>query len=415
MLRSALALAGLLVALPLFAQPARETLLADPRFDDEDVRPAFATLTAAQVEKQTSVSILEIDDGIQIVQAVEVSFPKGDNVHYATVEFEPPSVRDAGGAIVAIERQSGFLNPTRSSVEHRLLVPGSGEAVAFATVKGRVSLQLPLTVETRTIVARDAGALAKLGAVIDGPFVRYRRDDVGRSDWLDGVDAVRAWNAAGKRLEREGTYPDEVNGDGFEMVAFYGVPARVEIDLPGPSASLAVDYDLTFGNPRATKVAKRLVESADERESDAAASASAGSPADLAGMGHPSIDADQLLGAAGSGDAKAVRLLLAAGVAPNARGTSGMTALHVATAVSKDEVVDLLLEAGADPNATDGNGLTPLFGLAAQCDQTPAIAKLIARGADVNAHGTSPVTPLALAKAMNCGETVSALTKAGAK
>jgi hypothetical protein len=43
------------------------------------------------------------------------------------------------------------------------------------------------------------------------------------------------------------------------------------------------------------------------------------------------------------------------------------------------------------------------------------VEKLIARGDDVNAKGSSPVMPLALAKSMNCDGIVRALTDAGAR
>ncbi len=429
--RSALTLAGLLfplaiglvlglvMALALDAQPAPQALARDIRHDEDQVRPKFVTLTTSQVQSQTTAGLLEIDDGVMIVQSVEVELPKGDNSQYAAVEFEPPSVRDARGAVVTIERQNGMLNPTRNSIEHRLLVPGGEAPAEFTNVRGRVTVRVPLRVDTRTIRRGDRESLTSVGAVIDGPFVRYRRELVAEGQWLSAIRPVRAYDAEGNALEREGTYPDPVNGDGFETVAFYGSPATAELDMPGESATLVLDYDLTLGDRKLSKITKHLG-AASQPEAEAAsttvaAKGSADALAELKRLNYPAIDADQLLAAAVNGDTKAVSLLLGAGVSPDAKGQSGMTALHVAAQLGRTEVVDLLLEAGADVNVRDGNGLTPLFGLTARCNRSATVVKLIAKGADVNAKGSSPLSPLAMAKSMNCTEIVDALMKAGAR
>jgi hypothetical protein len=409
--RSALALAVLLVPVTLGAQPAREKLLRDIRHDDEAVRPAFARLTPAELKTQTTAGLLEIDDGVMIVQSIEVELPKGDNFQYGAVEFEPPVVLDSRGRTVPIERQSGTINATRNSVEHRLLAPGGEAAAQFASVKGRVTVQVPLTVETRTIRNGDRSALTKLGAIIDGPFVHYRWEPVGIISWMSDLEPVRAYDADGKALEREGMYTDSVQGDGFHTAAFYGAPATVEIDVPGELATVTIDYDLTLGDRRASKITKNLAEG-EPGSDDPLDDASADGPG---GLSDPSIDAEQLLAAAVNGDTKTVSRLLDAGMPPDARGASGMTALHVAAATGETEVLDLLLAAGADVNAPDAHGLTPLFGLVTDCENTAIVERLIAKGADVNAKGKSSMSALAMAKAMNCSEIVTALTKAGAR
>lgn len=422
--RSALTLAGLLftfvMALDMDAQPAPQALARDIRHDEDQVRPKFVTLTASQVKSQTTAGLLEIDDGVMIVQSIEVELPKGDNSQYASVEFEPPAVRDSRGAVVTVEPQNGALNPTRNSVEHRLLVPGGEAPAQFTTVRGRVTVRVPLRVDTRTIRRGDRESLTSVGAVIDGPFVRYRRELVAEGQWRSGIQPVRAYDADGKALEREGTYPDRVNGEGFETVAFYGSPATAELDMPGESATVVLDYDLTLGDRKASKITKNLGATSQPAAGAAAATTagaadSAAALAELKKMNYPAIDANQLVAAAVNGDTKAVSLLLGAGVSPDAKGQSGMTALHVAAQTGRTEVVDLLLAAGADVNVKDANGLTPLFGLTARCDRSATVVKLIAKGADVNAKGSSSLSPLAMAKSMNCTAIVDALTKAGAR
>lgn len=414
MLRSTLVSAVLFVSTLAGAQPARETLLRDIRHDEDHVRPTFVTLTAGKVKAKTTAALLEVDDGDTIVQSVEVEFPKGDNVQYALVEFEPPDVRDSRGNAVAIERQNGMLNETRASVEHKLLAPGGLEPARFATVKGRVTVEVPLSIETRTIRPGDRDRLAELGAVIDGPFVHYQRELPGSISWLSDLKPVRAYDAEGKALEREGTYFESPMGEDFHVAAFYGSPATVEIDIPGETATVIIDYDLTYGDRKASKATTRL--DGDEPETAAADPIdNAAALAQLQSLNYPSIDADQLMAAAANDDTKAVSLLLGAGVPVDARGASGRTALHVAFATDSDKVVDLLLASGADVNARDANGLTPLFGLAADCDKSATIAMLVEKGADVNIKGKSALSPLGLAKAMNCNATVEILTKAGAR
>ncbi len=415
MLRLTFALAVLLAPVVLRAQPAPEKLLREVRHDEANVLPKYITLTAEQVKTATNAAVLEIDNGEIIVQAVEIELPKGDNSLYASVEFESPVVRDARGATVSIVRQPGFRNESRNSVEHRLFAPGGVAPARFARVTGRVTVRVPMTVETRTIRRGEPDALATYGAVIDGPFVRYRRNLVVEPPWDVELRPVRAYDAGGRRLEREGTYPDRVTEEGFEAIAFYGSPATVEIDVPGAAAILTLDYDLTVGNRGASKITKRFGASELRATSAAGALTANTAPVELERLGYPTINADHLLAAAANGDARAVSLFLAAGVPVNAKGESGMTAMHVAARTGKNDVVDVLLNAGADVNAQDANDLTALFALGARCDQTALVAKLIAKGADVNAKGKSPVSPLGLAKSMNCSATVEALTKAGAK
>lgn len=412
MLRSTLALVLLLIPVMLDAQPARETLLRDLRYDNDAVRPKFVTVTPDQLKSQTTAGLLEIDDGVMAVHCVEIELPKGANSHYAFVEFEPPTVRGSGGAVIEIERQSGMLNPTRNSFVHRLLARGGDEPAKFSTVSGRTIARVPLTVETRTIRNTDPTSLAKLGATIDGPFVRYRRELIPEetSSFAD-FRPVRAYNAEGQALEHEGTYPDRVNGAGYEMVAFYGAPATAEIDVAGETAILTIDYALTLGNGKATKVRKTL-EAAGPRDAEGAAR-EASAPAKR----YTAADVEKLHAAAVNNDVKVISGLLEAGVPVDAKGESGMTALHVAARTGRVNALDALLAAGANVNAVDSNGLTALFGLGARCNQaaTETAAKLIAKGADVNAKGKSQLSPLGLAKSMNCTEIVTLLTKAGAR
>lgn len=57
---------------------------------------------------------------------------------------------------------------------------------------------------------------------------------------------------------------------------------------------------------------------------------------------------------------ESAKILLAAGISPNASDESGSTPLHAAAMWADLKMVRLLVENGADSNSVDGDGATPL-------------------------------------------------------
>jgi uncharacterized protein len=86
------------------------------------------------------------------------------------------------------------------------------------------------------------------------------------------------------------------------------------------------------------------------------------------------------------GQDDAVRLLLARGADPDARGTGWMTGtpLNAAASARHATVVALLLEAGAEPDAVQRGGWTPLHSAAHNGDAR-TVELLLAHGADPSA------------------------------
>jgi len=105
----------------------------------------------------------------------------------------------------------------------------------------------------------------------------------------------------------------------------------------------------------------------------------------------------QMLKAAKSGDADAVRQLLKLDPSLiSAKDGDGSTPLHCACWKGNDAVVKVLLESGADVNAENNNehwGTTPLHA-AAHANQKKIAEMLIARGANLCAKNLNNRTPL---------------------
>lgn len=100
-----------------------------------------------------------------------------------------------------------------------------------------------------------------------------------------------------------------------------------------------------------------------------------------AAQGREPSDTSALRRAAEEGDASAVKSLLDAGAAVDARAEAGETALMRAASKGHLEVVRLLLEAGADVHARSENGFTALF-MAVFFGHAAVVRALLEAGSD---------------------------------
>ncbi len=141
----------------------------------------------------------------------------------------------------------------------------------------------------------------------------------------------------------------------------------------------------------------------------------------LFGVAKSAPPSDQtIINAARSGDATAVRRLLALGADINAKETYGTTVLMWASLRGHLEVVKVLLEKGADINAKDSGGKNALMKASQYC-HPKVVRALLEKGADVNANakdGTTALdcaTPGGHAEAFGLAEVRALLLQAGAK
>ena len=101
----------------------------------------------------------------------------------------------------------------------------------------------------------------------------------------------------------------------------------------------------------------------------------------------------QLLDAAGKGEAKRVMQLLELGASPDARDKYQGTPLIYSAWYGYVEVMKLLLCYGAEVDARQQQGQTALHGAASNC-RTDAVKLLLCSGADADAKNKVGQTPL---------------------
>lgn len=114
------------------------------------------------------------------------------------------------------------------------------------------------------------------------------------------------------------------------------------------------------------------------------------------------------------GHADIICTLLGAGAAVNARDFDGKTALINASSIVNAHIMQMLIDGGADVNVQTNNGWTPLM-LAAQSGQANTVRVLLDAGANVFVKNGQGKTALGLAFRGTGNEVVSLLEKAAGK
>ena len=127
------------------------------------------------------------------------------------------------------------------------------------------------------------------------------------------------------------------------------------------------------------------------------------------------LDHTALGAAAAAGNFEEVAALLEHAAAdPDAIAGAGWAPLHLASRHAELRILEALLAAGADIELRDRrNGWTPLLH-AIHVRNRPAVAALVAQGADVNAPGDGGITPLIMASGYGMADTVRLLLDRGA-
>jgi ankyrin repeat protein len=118
--------------------------------------------------------------------------------------------------------------------------------------------------------------------------------------------------------------------------------------------------------------------------------------------------------AAGLGNLRAARLLLAKGADINERNKDGLTPLLIAAIAGKTPMVRFLLANGADPKSANNDGLTPLA-IGVHNGSFAVVQMLLAKGANASAKIVLGFTALKAAREQKMTALIKLLTAAGAK
>jgi hypothetical protein len=218
-------------------------------------------------------------------------------------------------------------------------------------------------------------------------YLEQTCDERGRSRWrasgaplpFEDGRAVTRW------LQRKRF---SVNSDGYELLsAFLGGPLDELSEITTEERTVALPA-----------VPRRFEPAAEERSPaeqlrDAFYDRRWSIVAKLARAPEARAEAGELLYlAAQDGNARAMKVLLAAKADPNTRGEGGQTALHITYAPA---LVAALVKAGADVEARDSRGLTPLLAEMSNLNPRSAsyVRALLAAGANPDARAPDGRSP----------------------
>jgi len=124
-------------------------------------------------------------------------------------------------------------------------------------------------------------------------------------------------------------------------------------------------------------------------------------------------DDQNLMSAAGRGDLRIFKMMLAMGANPNALDKGQNTAILMAAYHSQREMVRRLIELHADVNVPGSFGFSPL-GAAAMRGDVEIVKMLLAAGARLDVHDYAGGTPLLNAIRYQRDDNIKELLKAGA-
>lgn len=415
------------------AAETRDELLATPKFAEDAKQPAFAELRAEQVAAQiTMVSGRNYAWFGFNTPEIHVVLPSADNSVYADVDYVDPTLYDAGGAEVPYELESGLYDHDSHHDEIRFVPVEGDELVDFSRAVGTVTVRYPLRL--RTISARkDGPPVDGFDVSFDGPYVT-RRTTSGEKDLEEaaftGIEAFRALDADGRRLESHPSSQMSVTGDQVtEIKTYWGEVAEVQLDLVDEWALFKVTYELPSvaalpksrtgtappdgdENPP-TPGAKIDVEVVVETPGMVIASELGVTPDEavsrIKALGYPNPSGEFMVMSAVQGNLEALELFLAAGYPIDFAVDDGRTALLSAIMYGHLEVAAFLVEAGADVNLADANNATPLFHAAGKCDAVALVRELLAAGADPDPATRGGTTAVEMAGIMRCGGNEAAI------
>jgi Ankyrin repeats (3 copies) len=378
------------------AQPTKEELTAQPQYIRNAIEPVFESPQSETVLKDIKI-VYGRNTAIFGFNTPEVVvyLPRIDNSAYAIVRFDEPDLFDAKGGVVPFDLEGGGYDDDTFSTEIRVASKNGVDIVEFAKIKGIGKIKYPLKIKTLSIKKGNASDMG-LDTNLDGPFVTYTDPNISEMIFLyTGIGPVRAYDASGHRLEKDGYNGTSTKGEVTRRtLAFLGQIAEVKIDV----VEKWVEIEFTYELPPVKPLPESFAGSSMSRPPNIIETA--GGKVQIKLIPDKQPEKDQQTKKVGDSLIALKKLNLS---------------FHAAVSIFPEEEVLQLIADGADVNRKDDYNRTPLHLVAYRCDTVRIVQALVDAGADVNVKTVNDHTPLWFARSMNCTENEKILVKAGAK
>jgi hypothetical protein len=230
------------------AQPLSRQEIENARRYEKRADPVFSVLPPASLQKSVRVEAARSYAVFGYnTPAVRLRLPALDNSAYAVVRFVDAKPVSADGKALPHELEQGLYDPETHATEVRFVSAERKALVPLARAVGRIAIRYPVQVRTTTVRASSPEA-QRLGISIDGPYVKYPEKSLGLPDAsaISGAEPIRAYDAAGKRLERYDSVQKWELADGVsrKTIAFWGPVASVRFDVVEKWSEVEIPFDV---------------------------------------------------------------------------------------------------------------------------------------------------------------------------
>jgi hypothetical protein len=175
-----------------------------------------------------------------------------DNSAYADVKFEPAKLVDKAGKSVPYEVEQGLYSSETYTTEIRFKpkeAKPDAPPVEFAHAVGTIKVRYPVAARTVTVKAGAPAALSNAKVSVARSTVvlesqpGWKMLEAPFDSGLD--DALRAFDASGKRLEEDPSRETTSDPNGTRTtLVFKGTVAQARIDVVDEWAEFDIAYDL---------------------------------------------------------------------------------------------------------------------------------------------------------------------------
>jgi len=184
---------------------------------------------------------------------INLQLPALDNSAYAEVTFAPVKLVDKAGKSVAYEVEQGLYSSETHTTEIRLK-PKDGKRdtppVEFEHATGTIKVRYPVAARTAIVkggapasLGKAKASVAKSSVLVEAP-ADWKSLEAPFDSGLD--DALRAYDAAGKRLEEDSSQRQTESSPAGTRTThvFKGVVAQARFDVVDEWAEFDIAYDL---------------------------------------------------------------------------------------------------------------------------------------------------------------------------